>query len=881
VSASIALALQHYQASRFDQAELLCQQILQQQPDEIAALHLAGLLAAQRQQFEQAIDRYQQVLTLQPRHVEAHNNLGILLMRYGRVDEAIAHYRQALAVQPDVPEILVNLGNALQEKEELEEAIGHYHQALRLNPNLAAAYKNLGHVLRMQGRLIEAIPCHQRAIALKSNDPEAHFGLAFTQLISGDLLGGFAEYEWRWQLPYNQPRSFQSSQWNGDPLAGRTLLLYAEQGLGDTLQFIRYVSLLAEQGRVIVECQKSLLRLLKTIPSITVVAQGELLPAFDLHAPLLSLPRLLRTTLATIPAAVPYLQLPAEYFPPQLPVPSGTQLKIGIAWAGDPKNPINRRRSCPLNQFLTLLEIPGVTLYSLQKGAAAADLAQIQHDNLIDLGEQLQDFADTAAVVQQLDLVVTIDTALAHLAGALGHQVWVVLPFAPDWRWLLHRTDCPWYPTMRLFCQPRSGDWHSVFTQIREQISKLHSRSHSTLLPSSLHPTSHRLGIGWRINPTLGWGVYGLNLTLQLLRHSHWQPVLLLPPVITAITNPLHCWQLRSLLPEQERIQQQLELNSSQIGCDFPVLYALANDFTTIEAIASITSPQKVGVVFFENTQLSLETLARARSYDRIVTGSTWNAQILQAQGVDRVVTVHQGIDPTLFYMAPRSKLLSDRFVIFSGGKLGYRQGQDMAIAAFRQFRARYPEALLMVAWHHHWVQSLSDLEQAGYVVGHPQLIQNRLQMVAWLGQNGIPPEAVLDLGFTDNARMGQIMHSVDVAIFPNRAEGGTNLMAMAALSCGIPTILSANTGHLDLIHDQICYPLSQQNPVKPTTTFPGVEGWGESSVEELVALLEQVYCDRSTYDCSPAQQKGTAAAQWMKDWTWEKQTQRLLEALE
>jgi tetratricopeptide (TPR) repeat protein len=469
ISDAIALALQHYQAGRSQQAEQVCRQILQQQPTQVTTLNLIGLLAAQRQQFDQAIAHYQQVLVLQPQHLEAQNNLGIALAAQGNFDQAIATYQQALALQPEVPEILVNLGNALQEIEAFDRAIAVYQQALKLRPDLAAAHKNLAHVLRMQGKLAAAMPHHKRTLALTPNDAEAHFGFAFTQLIAGDLAAGFAEYEWRWRLKYNPPRSFPQPLWDGSPLAGRTLLLYSEQGFGDTIQFIRYVPLLSTQGRVIVECQPLLLRLLQTIPNLVAITQGELLPPFDLHAPLLSLPHRMGTTLDTIPAAVPYLQSSDSQVSgdrPPLPIPAGIRFKVGIAWAGDPKNPINRRRSCPLDPFLDLLKLPGIALYSLQKGAEAAELRQINQPRLIDLSDRLQDFADTAAAVQQLDLVIAIDTAVVHLAGALAHPVWVILPFAPDWRWLLHRSDCPWYPTMRLFRQPCPGDWSAVFANI-------------------------------------------------------------------------------------------------------------------------------------------------------------------------------------------------------------------------------------------------------------------------------------------------------------------------------------------------------------------------------------------------------------------------------
>ncbi|NEQ26853.1 MAG: tetratricopeptide repeat protein, partial [Microcoleus sp. SIO2G3] len=383
-------ALEQYQAERFAEAAQTCQQILQQQSNHVGALHLIGLIAARQDRFEQAIAIYRRVIDLHPPHLEAHNNLGIALMQLGRTEEAIACYRQALTFAPHSAEVRVNLGNALQAQGKIVASIRCYEQALARNPNLAAAHKNLAHVLRMQGQLAAALLHHQRSIALSPHDAEAHFGYAFTLLISGDLQAGFAEYEWRWRLAYNPPRNFTQPRWDGSPLNGRTLLLWAEQGFGDTLQFIRDVPQLARQGRVIVECQAVLRSLLTSVPGVTqVIAQGETLPNFDLQAPLLSVPHLLKTTLAklsagtdTIPASVPYLQPTQSIELPKDP------FKIGIAWTGDPKNPINQRRSCPFDQFLKL-RLPNVTLYSLQK-----DCPIELPEDVIDLSDRLQDFAD-------------------------------------------------------------------------------------------------------------------------------------------------------------------------------------------------------------------------------------------------------------------------------------------------------------------------------------------------------------------------------------------------------------------------------------------------------------------------------------------------------
>ena len=383
------------------------------------------------------------------------------------------------------------------------------------------------------------------------------------------------------------------------------------------------------------------------------------------------------------------------------------------------------------------------------------------------------------------------------------------------------------------------------------------------------------LGISWQLNPMLGWGVFGINLTVQLLKHPDWNPVLLAPPAPQTLANPLYHFLFNPLLKQQQQFQQIMAKNpGKKIACNFPIIYALGNDFQTV--LPQVDGSRKLGMVFFENTKFTPEVIARAKSYEIILAGSSWNAQVLQNQGISQAVAVPQGIDPTIFHPAPKDNLLGDRFVIFSGGKLEYRKGQDIIIAAFKHFQKRHPEALLMVAWHNFWPQFITGIDRAGHVQGIPKLSQNkRLQIGEWLASNGIPKNAVLDLGLVTHETMAKVVREADVAMFTNRAEGGTNLVAMEAMACGVPTILSANTGHLDLIDDAHCYPLQQQGKVQPIEQFPGVKGWGESDVEEVVEMLELVYSNRQL-----AQEKGAAAAKFMEGWTWEKQVQKLLDAI-
>jgi tetratricopeptide (TPR) repeat protein len=474
------LAIQHQQAGRLREAEILYRQILAADPRHADALHMLGLGAFQAGRYEAAIELIRQAIASKPNYPEAYGNLGLALYENGQVDEAVAAYRQAIALKPDYPEAHGNLGNALVEKGSLDEAVAACLQAIALRRNYPEAHYNLGGALKAKGQLEQAIAAYRRAIALRPDFADAHFNLALALLLQGNFLRGWEEYEWRWRSRDFRAarRSFPQPQWDGGPLEGRTILLHTEQGFGDTLQFIRYLPLVAQRGgRVIVRCREGLRRLLQTMGAdVPILEKGEPLPAFDVHCPLLSLPRLFATDLASIPRDVPYLHADAaaaEVWRDRLADHSAS-LKVGLVWAGSPTHRNDRNRSTKLAGFAPLARIPGMRFVSLQKGDAAAEAKSPPEGmELSDPTEELHDFADTAALVAALDLVIAVDTSVVHLAGALGKPVWVLLPFAPDWRWLLDRSDSPWYPTMRLFRQQRAGEWDHVIAEVRSQLEAL------------------------------------------------------------------------------------------------------------------------------------------------------------------------------------------------------------------------------------------------------------------------------------------------------------------------------------------------------------------------------------------------------------------------
>jgi len=461
---------------QLDEAIACYRRALQLNPRFADALSHLGMALKEKGLADEAIACYRQALQLNPNHANAHNNLGIALWDRGELDEAVACYRRALRLNPQFVDALCNLSLALKAQGQHGEAVACCRKALAINPRQPIAHNNLGNILASQGNYDEAVEGFAEALRLKFDYASARWNLALLRLLKGDFLRAWPDYEYRWQLSGFIPRHFDRPRWDGVPLQGKTILLYPEQGLGDTLQVIRYASLVQQRGgTVLLECQPPLVQLLTDVAGVSqVVPTGSPLPPFEVHAPLLSLPGLFGTTLATIPANVPYLHADPDrvaHWRKELEPVRG--FKVGIVWQGSPTHENDRQRSVPLERLAPLAGLEEVRLVSLQVGAGTEQLAQTgQRLGVIDLGGRFdpRSLADAAAVLPSLDLVVTVDTAMAHLAGGLGVPVWVSLPFVPEWRWLLERVDSPWYPTMRLFRQSRPGDWNEVFRRIATEV---------------------------------------------------------------------------------------------------------------------------------------------------------------------------------------------------------------------------------------------------------------------------------------------------------------------------------------------------------------------------------------------------------------------------
>ena len=474
----------YYRAASFARASALGWELLRDDPTQAVLLNLLALAEHRQGKHAVAVVLLQRAIKANPGGAAHWNDLGNVYCAMSSIKEAEHAYQSALVCDPGCAEAFNNLGVMAADCEHFEEARAYYERALVLRPTYADALYNLGIALTALGKYQKALRRYEQAMAVRPEHQSTRFNIAITRLLLGDMAGGWKEWEARWHSPQlaSSVRNFAQPQWEGEPLAGRRILLYAEQGMGDTLQFLRYLPMVTARGAaIILEVQQPLVRLLaRQCDSISgsseVLARGDNLPAFDLHCPLLSLPAVFRTTLATIPHPGGYLSAPVG---DHLQDESHRFLKVGLVWAGNPTHKKDRERSMPLASLLPLFDTPRVQWFSLQKGLAAGQMASLAVDAQIvdipikDLAEGFSDYADTAAAVASLDLVITVDTSVAHLAGALGKPVWILLGEQPDWRWMLKRKDSPWYASAKLFRQPSMGDWQVVVSAVKRELQVL------------------------------------------------------------------------------------------------------------------------------------------------------------------------------------------------------------------------------------------------------------------------------------------------------------------------------------------------------------------------------------------------------------------------
>jgi len=459
----------------FAEAEQAYRKALQLSPNDANAKSNLAIVLAQLGRLDEAIASAHQAIAINPAMIGAHTNLASFLKQKGLYAEAVQAYKAGLDLAPNHSGLLSEYATYLGRAGRFEEALEAHQRAIRQAPSSSQVYMNLGFLLQGEIRMPEAIDAYRKATQLAPGDALAHLNLAVGLLMDGQWEEGLREYEWRLKYRDYYAATFVPNRWDGSDPAGKTLLIRCEQGIGDSCNFIRYAQPMAQGGaRVIVEAHAPSARLISSAPGVAqVFVQGETPPPFDYEIPIASLPLIAQARPDRIFAPIPYLQTDAERVESwaqrlkQYPA----KLKVGIVWGGSEQNPRDASRSMKLADFALLAGVEGVRLFALQKGMAAMQVFSAPPEmQIVDFAPFLNSFDDTAAALENLDLLISVDTSVAHLAGALGRPVWTLLERAPDWRWLLNRSDTPWYPTMKLFRQPRTGDWEAVIGEVVKQL---------------------------------------------------------------------------------------------------------------------------------------------------------------------------------------------------------------------------------------------------------------------------------------------------------------------------------------------------------------------------------------------------------------------------
>lgn len=470
IGLGIVLQLQE----NYQEAAIAYKKALVLQPNSPTATYNLGITLHKLGDLDGALIYFKQALAQDPTRVEALNNLGLVLTDKGNQAAAIAAYEQAITYKKDFCEAYSNLGNILLEQEKFDQAIETYHKALTINPTFVEAWYNLGKCYSAQNNDKNAIEHYRQAISINQELAEAHWNLSHSLLLAGKFHAGFQEYLWRWKRKKACIPNIPLPEWHGEQIPEHVLLIHTEQGIGDTLQFIRYLPMIKKRvGSIHLACEKSLLHLFASLADVDkLILKKKISTAIaeaDYHVPLLNLPTIFATTQATIPQDIPYLtadQALSQGYE-KIFAPFADKLKIGIVWQGNPQHKNDHNRSCRLEYFASLFTIASTAFFSLQKGQDEPEPTM----QLTNLAPYLESFANTAAIMTHLDLIISVDTSVVHLAGALGRPCWTLLPFVPDWRWLRQEeSSSPWYPTMRLFRQTEQGNWQEVFKRLKKAV---------------------------------------------------------------------------------------------------------------------------------------------------------------------------------------------------------------------------------------------------------------------------------------------------------------------------------------------------------------------------------------------------------------------------
>ncbi len=727
-------------------------------------------------------------------------------------------------------DVLFKAGEAFYNLFSFTEALTVFQEVLKTQPENVEALYNAGATYLEMGMPSDALQMLNKAYSLAPNDAKIPFALAETFFYLGEYSKAWKYYEFRRHLLSEPFSSIKIQRWKGENISGKRVLVAEEQGAGDTFMFLPYVKLLKREGAIVHFASGKLTKRLvehlgivdKVIP-IDNVETGN----YDYYIPLLSLPLMLGILTPGGITDTFCIKIAEQN---EFTFPKDEKLRVGLVWKGNTVSVINRKRHCPPDLLKELFDLHNVTFYSLQIGEKTEIIEELKNcTNFIDLSEYLTDYYDTAKVIEDLDLIITVDTSVAHLAGRLSKPVWIMLSYVPDWRWGMKGNTTEWYPTAKLFRQHALSDWKGVVAEIKSELKNLSNQNMEK---------SVALGIALTKGENFGWGVCSNYLRKEL-----------------ADKYPFTDLQ-----------------DYTENSFDGVVLHAITG--VELEPLHKIRGKVNVGYTFFENV-LTEKSRENAGQYDLILAGSTWCKEKLEEKKIYHSDVLIQGIDPQLFYPAEMRKP-DNLFVIFSGGKFELRKGQDLVLRAVKILQDKYKDVILLNAWYNMWPATMLTMTNSRYINFELKgtdwsQVMNHLYEI-----NGMDLSRIITLPLTNNSKLREIYARTDVGLFPNRCEGGTNLVLMEYMACGRPVIASYNSGHKDVLTNSNAYLLQDMHTLEVYEKDGSLSAiWDEPVLDEIVALLEHAYHNRS--ECV---NKGNVAGEFMKKFTWSKTADDFLRAI-
>jgi len=842
----------------YDSAIENYEKAIQLKPDHSGALNNLALVHTKLNNIEAAINLYHRIISLNSKNAEAYFNLGFIMQETGKTDKAISNYKKALELDRDLKSAYVNIGKIFLQKGDTETAKKYFLNSIEDETSRVFAFTNLGVGSLEDLKINEAISFFDIAITSKSDLVEAHYNKAHALLLKGDYKNGWEEYEWRKQrVEFIKPK-LTKPELNDQDIKDKRILVYAEQGLGDTIQFVRYLKLLKEKGCYVIFLSGSSLAVLfqnlEWIDELIVCNNlDELNVQYDYQIALLSLPHYFQTNGENIPSPEKYLisnfendKIWSGFFK------STNNLKVGIVWAGNPENNRDKIRSVSLADFIPILSIKGIDFYSLQMGKAAVQLNDFYYP-IVRLDQQIKNFADTASIINNLDLVISVDTSVVHLSGALGKPVWNLITYLPDWRWLLDRSETPWYSSMKLYRQQSRGNWKSVIDEVAYDLQTMvkSKEDKSIVIKTHSFPTEFRntksekdipLYLGLSRGDNFGWGVCS-----KYLRSG-------LSGKVETID-----------LDKMKVIEQNVVLPGN-------VFTAIKNN--SLEGLYHSKGIKTYGYTFFEN-ELTKTSLENAKHFDSIIAGSSWCEQKLKDAGIKETELLIQGIDPELFYPGEQ-KMNDNLFVIFSGGKFELRKGQDLVLRAFKILQQKYKDIILINTWYNFWREAMDTMQGSKHIRYQYEGTNWQDVMQTIYKINEIDPSRIFTLPLVPNEKLRDLYLKSDIALFPNRCEGGTNLVMMEYMACGKPVIASFNSGHKDILNEENSLPLKFQKDFRLFDEDQKIiADWSEPDLDEIVQKIEFAYHNRDKIKII-----GNCAAKHLKKFTWANTADKLIDII-